>query len=55
MTRHHDPKADGCNTLTAGSRRWHGAYCAWYDHDRAGHRLRSLVWGWVADRIVRFA
>lgn len=38
-----------------GTRVWHGAYCAWFDHDRAGHRLRAAVWGWFADRIVRWA
>jgi hypothetical protein len=32
---------------------WHRAYCAWYDHDRAGHRRRASAWGWVADRLVR--
>ncbi len=31
---------------------WHAAYSRWYDHDRAGHRRRAAVWGWVADRIV---
>lgn len=34
---------------------WHRAYCRWYDHDRAGHRVRAAVWGWWADRIVRWA
>ena len=34
---------------------WHRAYCTWYDHDRAGHRLRAAVWGFFADRIVCFA
>lgn len=32
---------------------WHRSYCAWYDHDRAGHRRRARVWGWVADRLVQ--
>ncbi|NUS54720.1 MAG: hypothetical protein HOV66_07640 [Streptomycetaceae bacterium] len=41
--RRHDP-------LTA---LWHRAYCHWYDHDRAGHRGRARVWGWVADRLVQ--
>ncbi len=31
---------------------WHRAYCRWYDHREAGHRLRAAVWGWVADRLV---
>lgn len=51
----HDPILDGCSTLPRGARLWHGAYCAWYDHDRAGHGLRAALWGWFADRIVRFA
>lgn len=39
----------------AGTAVWHRAYCNWYDADRAGHWLRATVWGWVADRLVRFA
>ena len=31
---------------------WHRAYVKWYDHHRAGHRVRAVIWGWVADRIV---
>ena len=38
------------STMTA---LWHSAYCNWYDHDRAGHRLRATAWGWIADRLVR--
>ena len=53
MTTH--PTTDGCDTLPRGSRVWHGAYCRWYDHREQGHTLRSHVWGWIADRIVRFA
>lgn len=34
---------------------WHRAYCRWYDHDNDGHRLRARLWGWFADRIVRWA
>lgn len=34
---------------------WHRAYCSWFDHKHAGHRLRAAVWGWFADRIVRWA
>ncbi|NYD39926.1 hypothetical protein BJZ21_004041 [Nocardioides panaciterrulae] len=33
---------------------WHRAYCNWFDHDRAGHNVRAAVWGWLADRLVRF-
>lgn len=29
---------------------WHAAYARWYDHDKAGHRVRAAIWGWVADR-----
>ena len=41
--------------LTGPTRLWHGAYCRWYDHDRAGRPRRASAWGWVADRIVRWA
>lgn len=41
--------------LSAGSRLWHAFYCLWFDADRAGRRCRAAVWGWVADRLVRFA
>lgn len=34
---------------------WQSAYVKWYDHDRAGHKVRAGIWGWIADRIVRFA
>lgn len=29
---------------------WHIAYARWYDHDRAGHRIRAALWGWITDR-----
>lgn len=29
---------------------WHKAYQRWYEHHQAGHRIRSKVWGWTADR-----
>lgn len=29
---------------------WHRAYCRWYDHNRAGHRVRAAIWGWIADQ-----
>lgn len=34
---------------------WHRAYCAWYDHRATGHRARAAVFGFVADRLCRFA
>jgi hypothetical protein len=34
---------------------WHRSFCRWYDHDRAGHQLRAAAWGWLADRLARFA
>lgn len=37
---------------TSFTRLWHGSYCRWYDHDRARHRQRARVWGWIADRLV---
>lgn len=43
-----------CCTGT-GTRAWHHAWCAWYDHREAGHRVRSAFFGWLADRIVRWA
>lgn len=32
---------------------WHKAYARWYDHDRAGHRIRATAWGWVTDLVAR--
>lgn len=29
---------------------WHRAYRRWYDHNRAGHRVRAAIWGWIADQ-----
>lgn len=51
----HDTLLDGCASLSAGARRWHGAYCRWYDHREAGHRVRAAAWGFIADLIVRWA
>lgn len=38
-----------------GTRAWHHAYAAWYDHRDAGHRIRAAMFGWLADRLVRWA
>lgn len=38
-----------------GTALWHRAYRNWYDADRAGHAIRAAVWGFVADRLVRWA
>lgn len=48
-------KAGDDQAHTFGTALWHHAYCNWYDRDRAGHRVRAIAWGWVADRLVRFA
>jgi hypothetical protein len=32
---------------------WHAAYCRWYDHDAAGHRIRAAIWGVVTDATAR--
>lgn len=40
---------------TIGLALWHRAYCNWFDSDRAGRTTRAKVWGWIADRVVRFA
>ena len=45
-------KRDG--TLTGINAVWHECYCRWYDHDRAGHRLRAAVWGWATNRAARW-
>ena len=42
-------------THTFGTAIWHRAYCNWYDADRAGRSLRASLWGWFADRLVRWA
>jgi hypothetical protein len=31
---------------------WHRFYCLWYDHRKAGHRVRAAVYGWITDRIA---
>lgn len=38
-----------------GTALWHTAWCRWFDHHRAGHRVRAAVWGWVADRLTGWA
>jgi len=44
-----------CNEAPLGSRTWHRAYRIWYDADRAGSTIRAAAWGWIADRLVRWA
>lgn len=34
---------------------WHGAYCRWYDNDRAGNSIKATLWGRVADLICPHA
>lgn len=34
---------------------WHAAYSRWYDYDQAGATIRAHIWGWIADRLARFA
>lgn len=38
-----------------GTALWHRAFCRWYDHKHAGHQLRAASWGWLADRLCRYA
>lgn len=38
-----------------GTAMWHRAYCNWYDARAAGRTIRAAAWGFVADRLVRFA
>lgn len=38
-----------------GTALWHRAYCRWYDHRDRGHEVRAALWGWIADRLARFA
>lgn len=35
----------GDPSLTGADALWHECYCRWYDHDRAGHKIRAMVWG----------
>lgn len=49
----HDRHTDGCASLDRVTSAWHNAFCRWYDHDRAGHKVRALLWGVVADQIIR--
>lgn len=48
MARLSDPETTGL------TRAWHGAYCRWYDADRAGRKFLAAVWGRAADALVRF-
>ena len=34
---------------------WHRAYCRWYDHRAAGHRVRAAFWGFLGDRLAVIA
>ena len=45
--------ADRSHSIGAGL--WHRAYCNWFDRREAGSNRRAAVWGWIADRLVRFA
>lgn len=45
----HDPALTGMTAV------WDECYCHWYDHDRARHRIRAAVWGWLTDRAARWA
>ena len=44
-----------CCDNQIGTHLWLTAYRAWFDHDRAGNSRRATAWGWIADRIVRWA
>lgn len=41
--------------LDRGAKVWHFAYRRGYDQRAAAHPRRSAVWGWIADRLVRWA
>lgn len=47
--------AKNCCEGSIGTRIWHPFYCAWLDHGDAGHRVRAAVYGWIADRLARWA
>lgn len=32
---------------------WHAAYCRWYDHKQAKNRIRTALWGFLADSILK--
>lgn len=45
-----------CNCCTRASRAerlWHGLYCAWFVHSRAGHKIRAWLAGKAADVCAR--
>jgi len=33
---------------------WHSLFCRWLDARDDGHTIRAAVWGWLADRVVRW-
>lgn len=37
------------------TRAWHVAYSHWYDNRAHGNQRRETIWGWVTDRIARWA
>lgn len=47
-----------CNDLThdrLATTAWHRAWCNWYDARKIGHSGRAAAWGFLADRLARFA
>lgn len=40
--------------MKLGTRIWHNLYCRWYDA-RDESPKSAAVWGWLADRVVRWA
>lgn len=44
---------DGKHAL--GTALWHRAYRRWHEHRDRGHEFRAAAWGWLADRLVRWA
>jgi hypothetical protein len=40
---------------TLGTTFWHRAYCNWFDAKSEGSRSRAAAWGWLADRLARWA
>jgi hypothetical protein len=48
-------KCDDLRHARLATTAWHRAYCNWYDARAAGRSRRAAAWGFVADRLARFA
>ena len=45
----------GSDAMKLTTRAWHVAYSHWYDNRAHGNHRRETIWGWITDRIARWA